>query len=55
MNFLAKDGFMARREIPQIFEEQNNLRRQHRSAVVSELRTREQSKRIWFNSICLQP
>jgi len=53
-NFIAKDLFIAFRKIPEIFEEQNNLRRQHHSTIVSELRSREKSKRIWLNSIRLQ-
>jgi len=46
VNFIAKDFFIALRKIPEIFEEQNNLRWQHRSTVVSELRAREKPKRI---------
>ena len=37
VNFLAKGFFIAFRKTPDVFEEQNNLRRQHRGAVVSEL------------------
>ena len=39
VHFLAKDFFVPFREIPEVFEKQNNLRRQHRSSLVSELGT----------------
>ena len=54
VNFLAKDFFIAFRKIPEVFEKQNNLRWQHRSTIVRELRSREKPKRIRFNSIRLQ-
>ena len=54
VNFLAKDYFIAFRKIPKVFEEQNNLRWQHRSSVASKFRANEQSKCIHLNSISLQ-
>ncbi len=53
VNFLAKHFFITFRKVPEVFKEQNNLRWQHRSTIVSELRTRENPKRIYFNSINL--
>jgi len=54
VNFVAKHFFIAFRKIPQVFKEQNNLRRQYRSAIVSKFSAGEQTKRISFNSISLQ-
>ena len=54
VNFVTKHFFIAFRKIPQVFEEQYYLRRQHRSAIVSKFCTCEQTKRISLYSIGLQ-
>ena len=41
VHFLAKDGFIAVRKVPEIFEEQNNLRWHHRNTFVRKFRASE--------------
>jgi len=53
-HFIRVHLLFALRIIPQVFQEQNNLRRQHSRPAISKVGAGEQTKRICFNTITLQ-
>ena len=50
-DFFSEDGFIAFGKIPEVFEEQNNLRRQHHRTLIGKLRAGEKPQRIRLDAI----
>jgi len=55
LHFVPKFFFFPTRQIPKIFQEQNDLRRHGNMTFIGKFRPGEQTQRIRFNPICLQP
>lgn len=53
-NFFTETFHIRFRNVPKVFQKQNNLRRHRHVVFFNKFRAREQTKRIQLNSICLQ-